>query len=94
MARCAGPSGASVAPRAIDRRDHRGPGVVDLHAGEGLRGALVDPAVFADDRDLGQPVAAADLEVRGIVPGSYLQRPGAEFRVNVIVGDDRQPATY
>ena len=35
---------------------------------------------------------AADLEVVGIVTGRDLERAGAELGIDVLVGDDRQPA--
>ncbi len=37
-------------------------------------------------------MAPADLEVVGVVPGRDLQRTGAELRLDVLVGDDLQPA--
>ena len=38
-------------------------------------------------------MAATDLEVVGIVAGSDLQCAGAELRLDVVVGDDRQAAS-
>ena len=42
--------------------------------------------------DLLEAVAAADLEVVGVVAGGDLERPGAELGVDVLVGDDLEPA--
>ena len=60
--------------------------------GEALAGRLGHPAVLADHRDLLEPVLAADLEVVRVVAGRDLQRARAELGLDVVVGDDRQPA--
>jgi hypothetical protein len=50
-----------------------------------------EDAELVHDRDAGQPVALADLEVVGVVRGRHLDRARAEARVDVFVGDDRDP---
>ena len=49
-------------------------------------------SLIADRRHLLEPVAAADLEVVGVVARGDLQRAGAEVGLHVVVGDDRQAA--
>ena len=50
------------------------------------------PAVLADDRDLLEPVLAADLEVVGVVARRDLERPCPELGIDVLVLDHRQAA--
>jgi hypothetical protein len=71
------------------RRDHRGPGLEPVQALE--RAVRGDPAVLVHDRDAGQVVPAADLEVVRVVRRGDLDRAGAEFRVHMLVGHDRDP---
>ena len=68
--------------------------LVHLHATEALGRRVGDAAVLADHGDLLEPVPAADLEVALVVARGDLERAGAELRVHVVVGDDRQPATH
>ena len=79
---------ALLAQRRDDRLLRLGRG----QPGEALPRLLGHPPVLADHDDLLEPVRAADLEVVGVVAGGDLQRPGAELGVDVLVGDDRQPA--
>ncbi len=72
-----------------ERPDHRGPGLEPVQALERAVGG--DPAVLVQDRDAGQPVAAADLEVVRVVRRGHLDRAGAELRVHVRVRDHRDP---
>ena len=69
------------------RGDHGGPGLEPVEALEGPVGR--DPPVLVQDRDGGQPVAAADLEVVRVVRRGDLDRAGAEIRVHVRVRDHR-----
>lgn len=50
-----------------------------------------DPALV-EHGEVGQPVPAADLEVVRVVGRGDLDRAGAELRVDVLVGDDRDTA--
>ena len=59
-----------------------------------LAGELGHAAVEADRRQLGQPVAAADLEVVRVVAGRHLEGAGAEVHLHVLVGDDRHLAIH
>ena len=79
---------ALLAQRGDDRLLRLGGG----QPGEALARLLGHPPVGADHADLLEPVLAADLEVVGVVAGGDLQRAGAELGVDVLVGDDRQPA--
>ena len=74
--------------------DHGLLGLADRHPHEPLGGLIGDPPVLADHADLRQAVAAADLEVVGIVAGGDLERPGPELRLDVVVGDDLQAAPH
>lgn len=51
-----------------------------------------DDGVLVHDRDGGQVVALADLEVVRIVGGRHLDGAGAELGIDVLVGDDRDGA--
>ncbi len=62
-----------------------------VHAVE-LGARAGDDARLVHDRRHRQAVPAADLEVVGVVRGSHLDRAGAELRVDVVVGEDRDPA--
>ncbi len=62
------------------------------HAREALAGGGRHAPVLADHGQLLEPVLAADLEVVGVVAGRDLQRAGAELGLDVVVGDDPQPA--
>jgi hypothetical protein len=75
----------------LQRTDDGCLGLGDRHTGERLAGLSGHPPVLADHRDWREAVAAADFEVVEVVRGRDLQRPGAELRLDVIVGDDRQP---
>ena len=72
------------------RGDHRGPGLEPVQALE--RAVRGDHAVLVHDGHAGQVVAAADLEVVRVVSRGHLDRAGAERRVDVVVGDDRDAA--
>ncbi len=61
------------------------------HALEALAGLGGHQAVLADHADFLQPVLSADLEVVDVVARGDLESAGAEFGVDVLVGDDRQP---
>ena len=74
-----------------ERGDHRLLGLGGGHS-RVLARVLVHPAVLADHRDLLEPVLAPDLEVVDVVAGRDLERAGPELGVDVVVGDDRQPA--
>ena len=74
--------------QAVDHLLARGGG---RQAGE-LAGLVVHPAVEADHRQLLQLVAAANLEVVGVVAGRDLEHTGAEVGLDVLVGDDRHLA--
>ena len=51
-------------------------------------GVLVHAGGVVHDFDFGQAVAAADLEVVGVVAGGNLDHAGAELAVHVLVGQD------
>ncbi len=51
-----------------------------------------DHRVLVHHRDVRQAVALADLEVVRVVGRGHLDGAGAELRVDVLVGDDRDPA--
>ena len=71
---------------------HRDPGLEAIQAVE-LGAGAGDPALLVEHRDHRQVVPAADLEVVRIVRRGHLHRTGAEGRIDVGVGDDRdQPA--
>ena len=73
-------------PRAARRRSRTAP-----RAGRGRAngpGAVMTAALVHDRRHR-QVVAAADLEVVRVVRRRHLHRAGAEGRVDVLVGDDR-----
>ncbi len=74
------PGGLHVGPQALAANEAIQPGI---GAGGG-----VHRRVGVHDRDDGQPLAAADLEVVGVVAGRHLQRAGAEGHLHVLVGDD------
>jgi hypothetical protein len=68
------------------------------------RGEALEPAVFLGralvhariqrhDTDRLEAVAPADLVVVEVVARSNLERAGAELRIDMLVSDDRQPAT-
>ena len=71
--------------------EHALPGLVLGQAGE-LAGLLVHPPVEPDDRQLGELVGAADLEVERIVAGRDLEGAGAELRLDALVRDHRHAA--
>ena len=65
-----------------------------VHAVE-LGARAGDDARLVHDRRHRQAVPAADLEVVGVVRGGHLDRAGAERRVDVVVGEDRDsPADH
>ena len=74
------------------RGDHRRARLHHRQPGEALARLGGHPPVLADHRHLVELVAAADLEVVGVVRRGDLQRAGAEVRLHVLVGDDRQAA--
>ncbi len=72
------------------RRDDRGPRLEPVEPSNGP--ADGDHTAFVHHRQGRQVVAAADLEVVGVVGRGDLDRAGAERRVDVVVGDDRDAA--
>ena len=80
----------SLAPQRGQDRPCR---FVDVEASELLAGSLGHAPVLADHRDLLETVPAPDLEVVRIVTGCDLERARAEVRVDVLVGDDLEPAS-
>ena len=66
---------------------HGDPRLETVHTVE-LRSGVDDSAPGVQDRDHRQRVAQPDLEVVGVVSGRDFDRPGAEFGIHVIVGDD------
>ena len=76
---------AVLAQRGDDRRA----GLEPVQALE--RAVRGDHAVLVHDGEHGQVVAAADLEVVRVVSRGDLDRAGAEGRVDVRVGHDRDP---
>ena len=62
------------------------PGLEPVHPVE-LRSSTVDPAAGVHDRGHRQVVPHADLEVVGVVSGSDFDCAGAEFGIDVGVGD-------
>ena len=82
---------AAEQPQGEQRVAHPLAGLAHGQPGE-LAGELGHAPVVADRRELGQAVAAADLEVVGIVAGRDLERAGAEVHLHVRVGDDRHLA--
>ncbi len=75
--------GLEVGHHALARLEHR-------QARVGRPGLGRHAAVLADHRHLVEVVAAADLEVVGVVARGDLQRAGAELGLDVVVGHDRQ----
>ena len=79
---------------ALQRRDdrHAAPRAT-RQPGEGARrrGSVIRPSSPITESSR-QAVAAADLEVVGVVARRDLQRAGAELGLHVVVGDDRQAA--
>jgi hypothetical protein len=60
-----------------------------VHAAILFGAVLVDPRIQGQDRDRRQAVAVADLPVVEVVGRSDLDATGAEFLVDIGVGDDR-----
>ena len=77
----------------VERRDHGLARLGDGQPGEALPRRLGHAPVLADHRDLLEAVAAPDLEVVRVVAGSDLERARAELGVDVVVRDDREPAS-
>src|SRR5690606_2663696 len=77
-------------PLGAQRGDDGGAGLQPVLALEGAVGG--DDRVLVHDRDGGQVVAAADLEVVRVVRRGHLDRAGPELGVDVLVGDDRDRA--
>src|SRR5690606_714725 len=50
-----------------------------------------DDTPVVHDREVRQAVTLADLKVVGVVRGRHLDRTGAELRIDMGVGDDRDP---
>ena len=73
-----------------ERGEHGRPGLEPVQAEE--RPVRGDDGAVVHDRQAGQVVTAADLEVVRVVRGGHLHRAGAEFRVHVRVGHHRDPA--
>ena len=65
------------------RNDH----TVPYACAETLARSLPHAAVGAQDRELGQAVRTADLEVDRVVTRRHLERARAEVRVDTLVGD-------
>src|SRR5579875_3606578 len=74
--------------------EHRRASLERGHAPQALRRGCDQAPVLTDHRDLLQPVAAADLEVVGVVARGDLEGAGAEGGVDVLIGDDRQAPAY
>ncbi len=72
------------------RGDDRRAGLQPVQAQE--RAVHGDHRVLVHHRDVRQAVALADLEVVRVVGRGHLDGAGAELRVDVLVGDDRDPA--
>ena len=68
-------------------------GIVAVQAAIFLGAVLVDTRVEREDRDRRQAVAVADLPVVEVVRRRDLDAAGAEFLVDIGVGDDRNGAT-
>ena len=77
-------------PHLAQRVHHRRAGLEPVQALE--RPVHGDHAALVQHGQAGQVVAAADLEVVGVVGRGDLDRAGAEGRVDVLVGDDRDAA--
>ena len=92
------PDGVQVGPLLRDDPALLAQGLDDGRAGlepvQPLEGpGRGDDAPVVEHGDRGQPVALADLEVVRVVRRRHLDRAGAEARVDVVVGDDRDPAS-
>ncbi len=85
------PLGAEQAPLG-EVRHHQGARLVGGLAGIAWPRRVGHAPVEPDDRDLGQPVAARDLEVVRIVARRDLERARAKPHLDVLVGDDRDLA--
>ncbi len=78
---------AALSPQC---RKHGRPGFEPVETFEGA--ARGDDAALVHDRQAGQVVPAADLEVVGIVRRCHLHRAGAELGIDVRIGHDRDLA--
>ena len=65
-----------------------GPRLEPVHPVE-TRSGVDDPGALVENGRRRQVVPLADLEVVGVVRRGHLDRAGAEFRVDVLVGDHR-----
>lgn len=74
-----------------ERGDDGGAGFQPVQTLEGAVDG--DDRVLVHDGEVRQTVALADLEVVGVVRRGHLDGAGAELRVDVLVGDDRDPAS-
>ena len=73
-----------------ERGEHGRPRLEPVQSEE--RAMRRDHAALVHDRQAGQVVTAPDLEVVRVVRGGHLHRAGAELRVHVRVGHDRDAA--
>ena len=71
--------------------DHFGAGLGAVEPGEVRPRLGRHPALAVDDRDAGETVTAAELEVEGVVEGRHLDQAGAELLFDRGVGDERDP---
>ena len=74
-------------------RHHGFTGLEAIQTGKAT-GRSVHAAVLGHHRDLGQAVALADGEVVGVVGGGHLDAAGAEGRIDVLIGHDRDQAAH
>ena len=82
----------TIRPCRAQRLLDRGPRLEPVQPVENRSGAG-DPGILGEDRRHRQAVPAADLEVVGVVRRGHLHRAGAERRVDVLVGHDRDLPT-
>jgi hypothetical protein len=82
---------AFEASALLQPRHHQCARLLLREAGE-ISGLAAHPPVGADDRQLGQLVAPADLEVDGVVAGRDLERAGSERGLDGLVRDHRNAA--
>ena len=79
-------------PLRVEVRDDAFARLEPVEAAVGCRRVVVQRRVEVEDADLRQAVALADLVVVEVVRRRDLDAAGAELRVDVLVGDDRNVA--